>query len=76
VNWETKFGLWVRNHGVDILCQELDVTKNAIYHWIAGRSQPRAEHCQKMIELSHGGLSLKDILDHAGSVQQGDPVTT
>jgi hypothetical protein len=64
VNWETKFGQWVKEYGVANLCRDLDVTRNAVYHWIAGRSEPKRPHIEKMIELSNEKLTFQDVCEH------------
>lgn len=77
MNWETKFGQWVKNRGVVNLCRDLDVTRNAVYNWIAGRSEPTTANCLRIMELSEGELTLRDICSHVQTASRnGDPALT
>lgn len=67
--WETKFGRWIDQYGVDRLASGLHsmgepITRTAIYLWIAGDTTPRPSTALKLIALSQGALTLQQIYDH------------
>lgn len=59
--WQTEFGVWVDNFEVGRLASELDVTPQAVYHWVSGRSLPCPARALTIVHLSAGALTLQDI---------------
>lgn len=62
--WESKFARFVNRFGVAELAAELGVNPSAIYHWIAGSTDPNIANAMTIRELAKGfgvRLSLDDI---------------
>jgi DNA-binding transcriptional regulator YdaS (Cro superfamily) len=58
----SKFEKWVRDYGgTKKLSKILGVNQSAVQHWCGGRARPRLETSYKIIKLSKGSLTLKDI---------------
>jgi hypothetical protein len=77
--WRTRFGRWVRAYSTRNLSQDLvrqgySVSQYAIYHWVAGRCDPRPEHARAMVGLSRRRLDLDDIYQRR--VEATQPHTT
>jgi hypothetical protein len=55
--WETKFGAWVHKLGVAEFCRRMkakgeEVTRGAIYAWVAGRAYPTHGKAKIIVEIS------------------------
>lgn len=60
----SKFEKWVRDFGGTIkLAEALGVNQSTVQHWCAGRARPGLESSSKILSLSKGRLTLKDIVD-------------
>lgn len=60
----SKFEKWVRDYGGTFaLALDLEVNQSTVQHWLAGRARPGLEASSKIISLSKGVLTLKDIVD-------------
>lgn len=64
--WQTTFGRWVARVGVSNLAPQLGVTRQCVYHWIAGRTVPPPERARQMIHLSGGSLTFRAIYEPPG----------
>ncbi len=76
--WNTGFGRWVSSIGVASPAERLNrrgypLTRNAIYHWVSGRRQPRLDHAIAMVQLSQGSLTLQDIQRPSQSHRDSTP---
>jgi len=67
--WQTDFGKWVSNFGVCRLAISLDINRQAIYHWIGGRTFPSLSNAKKIIILSDNHLSMQKIYSHAEAIK-------
>lgn len=60
----SKFEKWVRDFGgTQKLADALSVNQSTVQHWLAGRARPGLESSSKILSLSKGRLTLKDIVD-------------
>lgn len=66
--WCTPFGRWIQDFGVGQVSEEIGVSRNAVYEWVAGRAKPRPENAETMAELSRGRLTIADIYRHRREV--------
>lgn len=68
-NWESKFGQFVGDFGVEDLAGELRIDSTAVYHWIRGTSAPKFETAVAIRELARSrgvALSIDEIYGHRG----------
>ena len=66
--WGTPFGRWVLNYPAERFALDIGVSQSAVYHWVAGRSSPRDELKERIVEMSGGSVSMNDILRHRREV--------
>lgn len=60
----SKFEKWVRSYGGTLkLSEALNVNQSTVQHWLAGRARPGLKVSSKILNLSKGRLTLKDIVD-------------
>ena len=79
--WRTPLGQWIRDHRVSTLVQELQARRisasvRAVQHWTAGRTFPRPDAVEAIVELSGGTLSPNDFYEHRRqvlNVRSGNP---
>jgi hypothetical protein len=62
--WQTPFGQWVSDYGVNRIRAELGITPNAVYAWVSGRAAPRIEIAERLTRMSEGKLTLEHIYHH------------
>lgn len=67
--WCTIFGQWIQDFGVDRVSTEIQVSPNAVYEWVAGRTAPSPDRAQELVRLSGGSLSLEDVYRHRREVR-------
>jgi hypothetical protein len=67
----SKFERWVRASGGTLtVSKRLNVVQSTVQHWCAGRVKPSLQSIDKILKLSKGNLSLRDILRGTNRVQQ------
>jgi hypothetical protein len=62
--WESKFGRFVGEYGVEELATELSIDATAVYHWMSGRTVPRLENAlaiQRIARRERVSLSITEI---------------
>ena len=65
--WQSRFGRWTRRYGAARLGRDLGLSGPApVYHWLAGRHEPRPEHARRILELAHGRLAYADLYGAPG----------
>lgn len=62
--WQTHFGQWVTDIGPTRVAIETRVTPSTVYKWVAGERLPRPELALRLVEISHGSISLADVYAH------------
>jgi len=67
--WQTHFGVWVANFGVDRLAHSLEINRQSVYHWISGRTAPTPANALRIKTLSGNRLSLQKIYGHREGLQ-------
>jgi hypothetical protein len=78
--WRSPFASWVRGYGTRRLVHQLTrrgcpVTQLAVYHWVAGRCSPRADHALAIVSASRGRLRLEDVYASRRRAQTHAPET-
>lgn len=59
----SKFEKWVRDFGgTEKVAEALEVAQSTVQHWCAGRARPGLEASYKILALSKGTLTLKDLV--------------
>lgn len=61
LGWGNRFGQWVGVYGTSRLASDIGVTRQSIYHWLAGRSHPLPDHALRIVALSGGQVPLDAI---------------
>ncbi len=54
---------WIDQTGTGKLARIFKVSEATIFHWKAGRCDPRVDHMVKIRKLSRGSVSYIDIID-------------
>jgi DNA-binding XRE family transcriptional regulator len=62
--WQTHLGQWVTDIGSTRIAHEIGVTRSTVYKWVAGERLPRPEMALRLVEISHGSISLSDVYAH------------
>lgn len=81
IRWSTPFGRWLRDYRVSALVARLSAgghptTVRTVQHWVAGRSFPRPDAVEAMVELSGGRIHITDVYNHRRIVRLGEPPVT
>lgn len=58
-----KFKKWLYSDTAERLAGIMGVKLRTIYKWRAGDTQPNRDHMQKLVEISKGKLTYKDIIE-------------
>jgi hypothetical protein len=66
--WQTHFGQWVTDTSPTRVAHAAGVTPSTVYKWVAGERVPRPEMALRLVELSHGSISLVDVYAHHAQV--------
>ena len=64
--WESKFGRFVGEYGVEELAAELAIDATAVYHWLGGRTVPRLENAlaiQRIARRERFSLTIAEIYE-------------
>lgn len=71
IRWDTSFGSFVKSYTAAALARDLGLAEGgpAVYHWLAGRTQPRPPTAQRIAELSDGLVTVPDIYRHREEVR-------
>ena len=56
-----RFPAWVLAYDRAKLARELGITWAAVASWVEGKTRPRPELANRIVELSNGALTLSDI---------------
>jgi hypothetical protein len=77
--WDSPFATFVDSYGVDLLAARLNVTRDAIYKWVAGTSSlrlVRARKIQLLAKRRRIALSLDEIYQHFHEARGSRPPRT
>lgn len=70
--WESAFARFVDFYGTAQLASDLTVDPSAVYHWLAGKTFPRAPLAGEILRLAHSRgfrLSFQQIYDHVRTIR-------
>jgi len=70
--WESKFGRFVGEFGVEELAAELSIDATAVYHWVSGRQAPRVENAlaiEKIAKRERVRLTIAEIYQHRNEIR-------
>jgi len=70
--WDSKFGQFVSEFGVDELARRLDINSSAVNHWLRGSTSPHPANAMKIQTLAKQrgvALSLDEIYQHFRDVE-------
>lgn len=65
--WDSKFGRFISEFGVEEMARRLGLNPSAIHHWIKGSSSPHPANAikiQRIAKQSGVSLSLDEIYQH------------
>jgi hypothetical protein len=70
--WESKFGRFVGEFGVEELAAELSIDATAVYHWVSGRKAPRFENAlaiEGIAKRERVRLTIAEIYQHRNEIR-------
>lgn len=67
----TRLAGWVASVGVAWVRDGIGVSRQTVYRWLAGVDVPSLEHAVTIERISHGEVTVRDVIDHGKEVRDG-----